>query len=146
MSKKPIQPQDKYVLRLPDGLRDRIKAYADHQGRSMNSEIVRILEREFPEPWPIESRVSELLGLVEILKEGVTESVVDKLNEELHATLRGIISGRVKGVSDEIRTRVHDKMTDWEIHQMKSEHDRYTWGMDEEELDAINRGEDPFKV
>lgn len=51
MTKKPvIQPQDKYVLRLPDGLRDRIKAYAERHGRSMNAEIVRVLEREFPAP------------------------------------------------------------------------------------------------
>ncbi|WP_156384891.1 Arc family DNA-binding protein [Rhizobium sp. Leaf453] len=45
--KKVIQPQDKYVLRLPDGLRARIKAAADASGRSMNSEIVRLLEDAF---------------------------------------------------------------------------------------------------
>lgn len=43
---------DKFMLRLPDGLRDRIKVSADMNGRSMNSEIVAILEREFPAPPP----------------------------------------------------------------------------------------------
>jgi plasmid stability protein len=43
------------MLRLPDGLRDRIKASADAQGRSMNAEIVLVLEREFPDPWSVTS-------------------------------------------------------------------------------------------
>lgn len=38
---------DQFPLRLPDGLRDRIKAEADKNGRSMNAEIVARLE-DFP--------------------------------------------------------------------------------------------------
>ncbi|MCT4333780.1 Arc family DNA-binding protein [Paracoccus sp. YLB-12] len=38
------------MLRLPDGLRERIKAKADDNGRSMNAEIVQLLEREYPAP------------------------------------------------------------------------------------------------
>lgn len=41
---------DQYQLRLPPGLRDRIKAAADGNGRSMNSEIVSTLESAFPDP------------------------------------------------------------------------------------------------
>ncbi len=51
--KKPAFPsdqQDKFMLRLPEGLRDRIKAKADENGRSMNAEIVQLLEREYPAP------------------------------------------------------------------------------------------------
>jgi hypothetical protein len=40
---------DQYPLRLPDGLRDRIKAAAERNGRSMNTEIIRVLENMFPE-------------------------------------------------------------------------------------------------
>lgn len=47
MSKEPIQPQDKYVLRLPDGMRDRIKAAAEANSRSMNAEMVARLEQSF---------------------------------------------------------------------------------------------------
>jgi len=50
MSDFPSQQQDKFVLRLPDGLRDRIKVAADKSGRSMNAEIVQLLEREYPVP------------------------------------------------------------------------------------------------
>lgn len=46
----PSQTQDKFVLRLPDGLRDRIKAAAEASGRSMNSEIVSLLEERYPAP------------------------------------------------------------------------------------------------
>lgn len=46
----PSQSQDKFIVRLPNGLRERIKAKADENGRSMNAEIVQVLEREYPEP------------------------------------------------------------------------------------------------
>ena len=46
MSRKgyPSQVADQFVLRLPDGLRDQIKADAKANGRSMNAEIVARLE------------------------------------------------------------------------------------------------------
>lgn len=36
---------DKFIIRLPDGMRDRIKAAAEANNRSMNAEIVARLER-----------------------------------------------------------------------------------------------------
>ena len=36
---------DKFMLRLPDGLRDRMRIEAEHNNRSMNAEIVLRLER-----------------------------------------------------------------------------------------------------
>ena len=42
--------QDKFLLRLPDGLRDRIAAAAKANGRSMNSEINAVLEEHYPPP------------------------------------------------------------------------------------------------
>ena len=35
---------DKFMLRLPDGMRDRIKAAAEANNRSMNAEVVSALE------------------------------------------------------------------------------------------------------
>ncbi len=43
---------DKFMLRLPDGMRDRIKAVADANNRSMNAEIVATLDKKFPAPKP----------------------------------------------------------------------------------------------
>ncbi len=56
---------DKFMLRLPDGLRDRIKAFAESRGRSMNAEIVRVLERAFPAPrtHPLD-RISHEVSLI----------------------------------------------------------------------------------
>jgi predicted HicB family RNase H-like nuclease len=39
---------EQFPLRLPDGLRDRIKDAADRKGTSMNTEIIRVLEKAFP--------------------------------------------------------------------------------------------------
>ncbi|MBD3717078.1 Arc family DNA-binding protein [Enterobacter hormaechei] len=44
MMKYPSQLQDKFNLRLPEGMRDAIAERAKTNGRSMNSEIVQILQ------------------------------------------------------------------------------------------------------
>lgn len=44
MSKYPSQTQDKFTVRFPDGMRDEIAKRAEKNGRSMNAEIVQILD------------------------------------------------------------------------------------------------------
>ncbi|MBI6135089.1 Arc family DNA-binding protein [Serratia marcescens] len=44
MSKYPSQMQDKFNLRFPDGMRDAVAERAKKNGRSMNSEIVQIIQ------------------------------------------------------------------------------------------------------
>lgn len=60
---------DKFVLRLPEGMRDRIKAAADQNNRSMNAEIVATLEEKYPAPvdhLPPDMRLlADYLGLVD---------------------------------------------------------------------------------
>jgi hypothetical protein len=49
MTKEPLaKDQDKFVLRLPTGMRDRISKSAEANKRSMNAEIVQALEQLFP--------------------------------------------------------------------------------------------------
>ena len=43
----PSRHQDQFVLRMPDGMRERIMETAKSNNRSMNSEIVAILEKAF---------------------------------------------------------------------------------------------------
>lgn len=50
MAQIPSRGVDQFNLRLPDGLRDRIKAHAGANMRSMNSELILVLERAFPAP------------------------------------------------------------------------------------------------
>ncbi len=47
---RPSRSSDQFIVRLPDGLRDRIKTAADANNRSMNAEIVATLEAEYPPP------------------------------------------------------------------------------------------------
>ena len=44
MAKYPSQLQDKFNLRLPDGMKDIIAERAKSNGRSMNSEIIQMLQ------------------------------------------------------------------------------------------------------
>lgn len=47
MTAKISRDSDKFMLRLPDGMRDQLKASAANSGRSMNTEIVARLEQSF---------------------------------------------------------------------------------------------------
>lgn len=50
MTEKPPYPsqlQDRFIVRMPDGMRDRIAEAAKAAGRSMNAEIVHRLEESF---------------------------------------------------------------------------------------------------
>jgi plasmid stability protein len=44
MADKQVKDYDKFNLRFPDGMRDAIAERAKANGRSMNSEIIQILE------------------------------------------------------------------------------------------------------
>lgn len=67
MPKTPTQPQDKYVLRLPDGLRDRIKAAAADNNRSMNAEIIATLLDAYPAPISIGELVQRTKAAVDAI-------------------------------------------------------------------------------
>lgn len=43
----PSRGSEQFVLRLPDGMRDRIRNEADANGRSMNAEIIHRLEEAY---------------------------------------------------------------------------------------------------
>lgn len=75
MSEKfPSQMQDKFTVRFPDGLRDAIADRAKRNGRSMNSEIVQILE---------DAVSSESLPCGENLDMNQIRILLDKIANEL---------------------------------------------------------------
>jgi plasmid stability protein len=43
----PSEQQDRLIIRFPDGMRDRIAALAKANGRSMNAEIISMIEASF---------------------------------------------------------------------------------------------------
>ncbi|MGO4833049.1 Arc family DNA-binding protein [Rhizobiaceae sp. 2RAB30] len=103
---------DQYMLRFPPGLRDRIKAYAAYQGRSMNEEIIRILEREFPEPVTASGSIYSLLEVVKMIAAGAPfDENVEKLADGIGELIEGIYSGRVEGIEPAARKEIEDMWT-----------------------------------
>ncbi len=45
MGRVPSRGSEQFVLRMPDGMRDRLRSEAEANGRSMNAEIVDRLEK-----------------------------------------------------------------------------------------------------
>ncbi|GAB2205940.1 hypothetical protein ROS1_27560 [Roseibium sp. ROS1] len=136
MSEKRAKP-DQFQLRMPPGLRDRIKIYAELHGRSMNEEIVRLLEREFPEPWNVDSRISDLLKMLLVIRKGGSDDRIIKLANELEETVRGIITGQVGGVDDEAIAAM-----DWRWQRYleeRMEDDRGLLNLDEEEEEQLSK-------
>ena len=76
-SKPERAPQlaDKYVLRMPDGMRDKITALAKANGRSMNAEIVLILQQA------IDARTPPIGGAIDV--EALAEALATRLAEKL---------------------------------------------------------------
>lgn len=61
VERKP-QDQDKFVLRLPDGMRERIKFVAERNKRSMNAEIIATLEEKYP--YITQDQADEMMALL----------------------------------------------------------------------------------
>jgi hypothetical protein len=62
---------DKFMLRLPDGMRDKIKASAELNNRSMNAEIVQVLQNRYPDPPDVEDMITRAALLSKLLVEKV---------------------------------------------------------------------------
>jgi hypothetical protein len=111
--KTKVKDYDQFQLRLPPGIRDRIKAKADRAGMSMNEAIVWVLEREFPEPLSFEKRISELADMVALLKTDDYHEAVDSLVQEIQMTLDGISAGKIAAKTD-FRKLVRDRWARWQ--------------------------------
>lgn len=79
--------QDKFMLRMPDGMRDRLKDEAAANNRSLNAEIIARLERTLD---PDQS--------VHPVALAVTEEIVERVVRKLREEERGE-RGNAKGAS-----------------------------------------------
>lgn len=61
---------DQFIVRLPDGMRDRIAEAAKANGRSMNAEIVHRLEQSFAPD--VAQGVEDLRSMMTEIKERMT--------------------------------------------------------------------------
>jgi len=92
---KPGRDSDQFALRLPDGMRDRIKAAADENQRSMNAEIVSTLREKYPEPEPLDED-----GIMELFLSLPEEAQRDFLHDWLkkNVTDEDVRGGLIPGV------------------------------------------------
>lgn len=80
---------DQFTVRFPDGMRDRIKAAAESNNRSMNAEIVAALQEKYPEP-----TIDDLRVFLEELR-----ARLDEVRSEADA----------KALADDVDQRINDK-------------------------------------
>jgi hypothetical protein len=86
MNKKPVQPQDKYVLRMPEGLRDRIKMFAERNNRSMNAEIIHHIEFSMET-----ERQNREIGVEYGMRTPEEDAALTKIMEETFAKMKLVL-------------------------------------------------------
>lgn len=121
--KELVRNQDQFLVRLPEGMRERIKAKADRAEMSMNEAIVHCLEHFFPAPKTMEERLNDLAEMVAILKGDNTYQGVEKLVDEVQKTINEVYTQSLrtppdfeKAVSDRF-----EKWSEWEIEQLNDD-------------------------
>lgn len=67
----PSRELDKVIIRLPDGLKERIRRIAEENGRSVNSELVTLLDRTYPAEATIDECVEKISSIIEKLPESM---------------------------------------------------------------------------
>lgn len=98
----PSKQLDQFVVRLPDGMRERIKQSAEKNNRSMNAEIVATLEEKYPRPSTDELVHEFISSLGELLSvyDRATASEEDIAKLKILEEQRDILLRAVKKGSD----------------------------------------------
>lgn len=90
----PSRLLDKFVLRLPAGLRERVGKAAKENGRSMNAEIVARLEETFKTDLTSKAAAAKILRMIpnqgDPLEDrvAVLERIIQKMHPEKRAKKR----------------------------------------------------------
>jgi hypothetical protein len=112
MAKFPSEEQDRFIVRMPDGMRDRLKDAAAKNSRSMNAEIVARLAYTFDQSVHHQPMTPEMFdelfdkqverranptddATVEMLGEKQANRIADKVTQRFEAALDDFISALV---------------------------------------------------
>lgn len=120
--KELVRNQEQFLVRLPDGMRERIKAKAQRAGMSMNEAIVYCLEQYFPAPKSIEAKIEELAEMVAILKGDDTYKAIGDLTAHIHDALIDIGGKDVIGPVD-FKDLVNQRFEQWKEWEFEREQD-----------------------
>ncbi|CND37793.1 Arc family DNA-binding protein [Yersinia pseudotuberculosis] len=77
MSKFPSQEMDRFNVRLPSGMRDAIAERAKQNGRSMNSELILIIEQALNAPIPYTTDNSKFMKAYENLSKNMPKNEIE---------------------------------------------------------------------
>ncbi|WP_225611996.1 Arc family DNA-binding protein [Paracoccus sp. PAR01] len=77
---------DRFMLRLPEGMRNRIRVAAEANNRSMNSEMVAALEEKYPSPG-IDEAVCDAIRNIEVAIDGFRSSPPSVENAKIFTSL-----------------------------------------------------------
>lgn len=94
---------DKFMLRLPDGMRDRIRAAAEANGRSMNAEIVYTLEHAYPGNTEIDEIASAIAEKLDTFKREKSKKRRAEILEEL-SDLNQLLQKELRSLSGNFST------------------------------------------
>jgi hypothetical protein len=79
----PSRSLDKIIIRLPDGLKERIRRVAERNDRSVNAELLVLLERAYPPDAILDVYIRDIADLVRLSppddQEAIWRSIVEKI-------------------------------------------------------------------
>lgn len=85
MSDAHSRDQNKFIVRMPEGMRDRLKDEAARNNRSLNAEIVARLEASERPQAPLASQATELFNAVKSV--ALTSKAYELLDERRYSAL-----------------------------------------------------------
>ncbi len=105
MAENGAKNQDKFIVRLPDGLRERIRLAAEEANhRSMNAELVAVLEEKYPAPLPVKTEdpaARLLIWLAKRLRRRNPKSGSPRDKQAaLYERIAGDIAARMKDIGE----------------------------------------------
>jgi len=92
----PSRYLDKIVIRVPDGLRDRIAETAKENNRSVNAELVSLLMKQYPEP----PDLKEMLQNIDTILSALTSNLAFKNSDKSESYTLSSISNELKRLKD----------------------------------------------
>ncbi|MBX4920960.1 Arc family DNA-binding protein [Rhizobium bangladeshense] len=60
----PSRLLDKIIIRVPEGMRDRIRRVADSNNRSVNAELLVLLDRTYPDVTKLDEHLQDIAEIV----------------------------------------------------------------------------------